>query len=127
VSKHACVVPGLYHLVIPPEQAWLNAEHRGCDTAQLKVPFLVEYLGDRLMIDQLDAQGGAEWTAEDVFEVEPCNVEVRFRHHEWSAYAKLVFAGDKVTATATRAMVQVSQGGELWKCEVANPMAWVER
>ena len=38
------------------------------------------------------------------------------------------FAGDKVTANATHAsMRMVNKSGDVGRCEIASPMAWVER
>lgn len=129
-SKHACVTQGMYALVVPAEQAWTSTERgRSCEAAVARVPFLVEYLGDKLVVDQIDPDGSAAWAAEDVFvdEADPCNVEVRFRHDEWYVYAKVTFGGDKVTAEVTSASVQVSQGGDVWRCEIRDPMSWVEK
>jgi hypothetical protein len=129
-GKHAaCVTPGVYELVVPAEQAWdSDTEGVSCDEATLRIAFLVEPFGDSLAIDQLDADGTAAWGAEDVFEVGPCAVEVRFRHHDQQAYTQLAFAGDKVTANATRASMRVvSKGGDAGRCEITSPMAWVER
>lgn len=125
-----CVVPGTYKLVVPPEQEWMPLESgRHCDTARVEVKFLVEYLGDKLVLDQLDPDGSAAWAAEDVFvdEADPCNVDVRFRHDEWYTYAKITFAADKVTAAATSANVEVSEHGDVWRCQIQNPMSWVEK
>jgi hypothetical protein len=129
-SKHACVTQGMYALVVPAEQAWQATEGgRNCETAAVRVPFLVEYLGDKLVIDQIEPDGRAAWAAEDVFvdEADPCQVEVRFRHDEWYVYSKIYFGGDKVTAEVTSANVEVVQGGDSWRCEIRTPMSWVEK
>lgn len=125
-----CVVPGMYQLEIPSEQEWHALESgRHCDTAAVKVRFLVEYLGDKLVLDQLDADGSAAWAAEDVFvsDEDPCNVEVRFRHDDWYTYTKITFANDKVTAATTSANTEVFDRGDVWRCEIRNPMSWVEK
>ena len=125
-----CVVPGMYQLAIPSEQEWRPLESgRTCDKAEVKVRFLVEYLGDKLVLDQLDADGSAAWAAEDVFvsDEDPCNVEVRFRHEDWYTYTKLTFANDKVTAATTSANTEVFDRGDIWRCEIRNPMSWVEK
>lgn len=129
-GKHAaCVTPGVYELVVPAEQGWeSDTEGVSCDEATLRIAFLVEPFGDSLAVDQLDGDGTPAWGAEDVFEVGPCAVEIRFRHHEQQAYTKLAFAGDKVTAEAMHASMRVvSKGGDAGRCTIATPMAWVER
>lgn len=125
----SCVTPGVYELVIPTEQAWESTDDaQSCDEAIVRIPFLVEPFGEHLSIDQLDADGRTAWGAEDIYEVAPCQVEVRFRHHDRQAYAILAFSGDKVTAEATHATVKmVGKSGDVWQCEIRNPMAWVER
>lgn len=127
--SEVCVRSGIYTLVIPSEQEWKSAEGRSCDTAIVRVPFLVEYVGDKLVLDQLDADGNAAWAAEDVYvlDTDPCSIEVRFRHDDWYTYATITFAGDKVTATGSSASVSVSGGGDVWRCEIKNPMAWIEK
>ena len=127
-----CVTPGMYELVIPAEQEqpWVPLERgRACDNAVVKVRFMVEYLGDKLVLDQLDRDGSAAWAAEDVFvsDEDPCNVEVRFRHDDWYTYSKLTFSGDKVLATTTSANTEVFDRGDIWRCEIRNPMSWVEK
>ncbi|MBA3457736.1 MAG: hypothetical protein H0T42_31935 [Deltaproteobacteria bacterium] len=129
-GKHAaCMTPGVYELVVPAEQAWdSDTEGVSCDEATLRIAFLVEPFGDDLAIDQLDADGTAAWGAEDVFEVGPCALEVRFRHHDQTAYTRLAFAADKVTATAMQASMRVvSKSGDVGRCIIDSPMAWVER
>jgi hypothetical protein len=127
-SKLWCIQPGRYELVVPNEQAWVASnQNQSCDKASLKLPFLVEYVGDELVIDQLDAKGDAAWAGEDIYETAPCEIEVRMRHHQSYVYAKLVFAGDKVTASATRASVEIEDAGGEWTCTVTSPMIWVER
>ena len=127
VAKDACIKPGIFKLVVPAEQAWTSDDGKGCEHALLEVRFLVEPFGDRLSIDQIDADGNAEWAAEDVYQDNPCEAEVRFRHDQWYTYSKFTFAGDAITATVTHASMQITATHDSWRCEIANPMAWVER
>lgn len=122
-----CVKPGVYELIVPAEQDW-TSDNKDVTCEELRIAFLVEPFGERLAVDMLDRDGTAAWGAEDVFEDGACAVDVRFRHHEQSAYTKLTFAGDQVTATATHARRRmVSKGGDVGQCEIVSPMAWVER
>jgi hypothetical protein len=120
VGKHAsCVTPGVYELVVPAEQAWSSDAQDRVPRRTIRRPALDRHARCR--------RHGA-WGAEDVFEVGPCAVEVRFRHHEQTAYTQLAFAGDKVTANATSASMRVvSKGGDAGRCSISGPMAWVER
>lgn len=127
-TKHACVRPGRYELVVPNEQTWTSSDTtQSCERATLTLPFLVEYVGDKLVIDQLDPQGDAAWAGEDVYELAPCQVEVRLRHFESYVYARLVFDGDRVTATASSTSVQLEHGGRAYRCVAYDPMIWVQR
>lgn len=127
-SPHECVKPGRYELVVPAEQEWeSDTPKASCDAASLRLPFLVEYVGDELAVDQLDDKGDAAWGAEDIYEVEPCKVEVRFRRFESYAYARLTFAGDSVTADASSVNVEMGEVGARWRCRAKQPMAWVEK
>jgi len=129
-SPNACVKPGTYELVVPAEQEWeSDTPKASCDAASLRLPFLVEYVGDDLAIDQLDDKGDAAWGAEDIYTdpAEPCSAEVRFRRFESYAYARLTFAGDSVTADATGVNVEMGEVGARWRCKATQPMAWVER
>jgi hypothetical protein len=127
-SAEACVKPGLYELVVPAEQGWTpDIKDRSCESASLRVPFLVEYIGDQLVIDQLEADGDAAWAAEDVYTVAPCQAEVRFRRFESMAYIRLGFAGDTVSAEATSVNVRMGEVDDRWRCVATEPMAWVER
>lgn len=122
-----CVKPGIYELVVPAEQAW-TSDNPDVTCEELRVAFLVEPFGERLAVDMLDPDGTAAWGAEDVFADGACAVDVRFRHHEQSAYTKLTFSGDQVTATATHASRRmVNKGGDVGRCTIDSPMAWVER
>ena len=127
-SPEACVKPGLYELVVPAEQAWTpDVKDRSCETAELRAQFLVEYIGDKLVVDQLEDDGDAAWAAEDVYTVAPCQAEVRFRRFESMAYVRLGFAGDQVSAEATSVDVRMGEVGDRWRCRADTPMAWVER
>ncbi len=130
-GEHACVTPGVYKLVVPSEQAWLSSvpdKNADCSEATLEVPFLVEPWGDKVIIDQLDADGTASWGAEDVAVVGLCEFDVRFRHRERMVEARITFSGDKVTAEASYATAQVvTKHGDSWRCTIPTPMAWVER
>lgn len=120
-----CVKPGIYELVVPAEQEW-TSDNEDVTCEELRIAFLVEPFGERLAVDMLDPDGTAAWGAEDVFADGACAVDVRFRHHEQSAYTKLTFAGDQVTATATHAKRRmVNKGGDVGQCSISNPMAWV--
>jgi hypothetical protein len=126
-SKLYCVKPGRYELSVPNEQAWKSDnKNMSCDKASLKLPFLVEYVGDELVIDQLDEDGTAAWAGEDVVEKGPCEYWVRFRHHNSWISANVTFAGDKVTASAKTASVVIEEQGGRWTCEAPDPIAWVE-
>jgi hypothetical protein len=126
--KHACIAPGRYQLVIPAEQAWNPLDGGTCDAASIKVPFLVEELGDKLSIDQLDDDGSAAWAAEDYVETGDCSVQIQFRHRDYMTMADLTFGGDKVTAKALSARVSVIEsGGDKHSCQIINPMVWVEK
>ena len=124
-STRACLLPGKYQLVVPAEQEWVPSE--GCDTAQIKVPFLVEEFGDKLSIDQLDDDGTAAWAAEDYSEEGPCDVVLRFRHRDYTVLTKLTFGGDKVTAAPITVNVQVVDKGDTRRCTATSPMGWVEK
>jgi hypothetical protein len=127
-SPQACVKPGVYELVVPSEQAWTpDTKDRSCETAGLRVPFLVEFIGDQLVVDQLEDDGDAAWAAEDVFTDGPCLAEVRFRRFESMAYIRLGFAGETVSAEATSVDVRMGEVGGRWRCIANEPMAWVER
>ncbi|HEY5927389.1 MAG TPA: hypothetical protein VIV11_37150 [Kofleriaceae bacterium] len=127
-SPQACVKPGLYELVVPAEQGWTpSIKDRSCETAELRVPFLVEFIGDKLVVDQLEDDGDAAWAAEDVYTVAPCQAEVRFRRFESMAYIRLGFAGDTVSAEATNVDVRMGEVDDRWRCVANEPMAWVER
>jgi hypothetical protein len=126
-SKLYCVKPGRYELSVPNEQTWKpDNKNMSCDKASLKLPFLVEYLGDELVIDQLDDDGTAAWAGEDVVEKGPCEWWVRFRHHRSWIAANLTFAGDKVTASAKEASVVIEEQGGYWTCVTKDPVVWVE-
>jgi len=127
-SPQACVKPGIYELVVPAEQTWIaDTKDRSCETAELRVPFLVEFIGDKLVIDQLEDDGDAAWAAEDVYSVAPCQAEVRFRRWESWAYIRLGFAGDTVSTDALSVEVRMGEAGDRWRCVAKEPMAWVER
>jgi len=125
--KHACIKPGRYQLVVPAEQAWKGLDGGTCEEATIKVPFLVEEFGDKLSIDQLDDDGGAAWAAEDYMETGPCSVRLQFRHRQYMTLAELTFDGDKVGATALSASVSVVEKGDNHRCQIINPMVWVEK
>jgi hypothetical protein len=126
--KRACIQPGRYQLVVPAEQAWESDDGGKCETALIKVPFLVEEYGDKLAIDQLDDDGSAAWAAEDYSEIGPCEVLLRFRHRDYTTHTRLTFGGDKVTAGALSASVNVIEsGGDKHRCRIDDPMAWVEK
>ncbi len=126
--KRACIQAGRYQLVVPAEQAWTSDDGGKCDTALIKVPFLVEEYGDDLLIDQLDDDGSAAWAAEDYATLSPCEVILRFRHRDYTAQTRLTFGGDKVTAAALSATANVVEsGGDKHRCYIADPMAWVEK
>src|SRR5262245_39829015 len=127
-SPQACVKPGLYELVVPPEQPWTpDPKDRSCETAGLRVPFLVEFIGDKLVVDQLEEDGDAAGAAQDVYTVAPCQAEVRVRRFESMAYIRLGFAGDTVSAEASSVDVRMGEIGDHWRCRADTPMAWVER
>ncbi len=126
-GKRACIQPGKYQLVVPAEQEWFAADKGSCDNAAIKVPFLVEELGDKLSIDQLDDDGTAAWAAEDYSEQGECEVLLRFRHKDYTALTKLTFGGGQVTAAALSVSVQVLDKGDTRRCIAENPMAWVEK
>jgi hypothetical protein len=127
-SPQACVQPGIYELVVPAEQAWKpDVEDRSCEAAGLRIPFLVEFIGDKLVIDQLEDDGRAAWAAEDVFDTAPCQAEARFRRFDSYAYIRLGFAGDTVSAEATSVDVRMGEVDDRWRCRAVEPMAWVER
>lgn len=118
----------MYELVVPVEQAWdPDIPDRSCEAAGLRIPFLVEFIGDTLVIDQLEADGDAAWAAEDVFQVAPCQAEARFRRFESYAYIRLGFAGETVSAEATKVDVRMGEVDDRWRCRAIEPMAWVER
>ena len=125
-SKRACIQAGRYQLVVPAEQAWKAADKGSCDNAVIKIPFLVEEFGDQLSIDQLDDDGNAAWAAEDFIEKGPCEVLLRFRHKDYTVMTTLTFGGDKVTAAPEFASVQILDKGDTRRCEISDPMAWVE-
>jgi hypothetical protein len=126
-SKEYCVTPGRYELSIPNEQAWKpDNKNMSCEKASLKLAFLVEYLGDELVIDQLDDDGTAAWAGEDIQKKSPCEYWVRFRHYKSWVSADLTFAGDKVTASSKIASVKIEDQGGRWTCEVKDPVIWVE-
>jgi len=126
--RHACIKPGRYQLVVPAEQEWKAEDGGSCDNAIIKVPFLVEELGDKLSIDQLDDDGSAAWTAEDYGLVGDCEVVLRFRNREYTAQTRLTFGGDQVTAALISASIQVLDKGDSRRCRVTgSPMAWVEK
>jgi hypothetical protein len=126
-GKRACIKPGKYQLVVPAEQEWHAADGGSCDNAAIKVPFLVEELGEKLSIDQLDDDGTAAWAAEDYREQGECEVLLRFRHRDYTALTRLTFGGDKVTAAPLEASVQVLDKGDTRRCRATSPMAWVEK
>jgi hypothetical protein len=125
-QTRACLKPGRYQLVVPAEQTWHGLDGGKCDTASLNVPFLLEELGDKVSIDQLDDDGNAAWAAEDYAEEGPCKVLVRFRHEEYMTLTELTFGGDVVTAVPKWASVTVLENGDPHRCQIWDPVAWVE-
>src|SRR5262249_25154063 len=114
---------------IPAEQEWQSAEHGGdCTDTSLTLPFLVEPFGDELLVDAMDPDGTASWSAEDVGRGGPCAIIARFRHREHTASMKLAFSGEQVTAEGLGVTVEhVTKGGDVFKCSLEHPMMWVER
>ena len=127
-SPRACIKPGVYELVVPKEQPWQQATtERSCNEATIKIPFVVDFIGDKLSVGQIAEDVDPSYVSTHVVEQGTCGANVLFQRIESSASVELTFDGDKVTAAAQQLDIYIGEPGDRWQCTAQQPVATVSR
>lgn len=121
----ACVPAGIYKLGVDPKAAWKNKEpddDRDCTDRWIDVFVQVEPYGDTVAITNrdFDPPHGERYGSDKLTKLDECTANLELSGEGYELAAKLTFATDKITATASSVSVQVVEDGDdgenIWDC-----------
>ncbi|MFN0248828.1 MAG: hypothetical protein ACKV2T_18205 [Kofleriaceae bacterium] len=125
VKGPSCVVAGIYKIGVDPKVKWKNKlpdDDRDCDDRWIDTFVKVEPYGASVAISNrdFDAPYGERWGNDKVSKIDECNANLDLSGEGFEIAAKVTFAADKITATASNVSVQVVEDGDdgenLWDC-----------
>ncbi|MGE3768315.1 MAG: hypothetical protein AB7L94_39060 [Kofleriaceae bacterium] len=122
----ACIAAGIYKLGVDPKAAWKNKDaedDRPCDADRwIDVFVKVEPYGDTVAITNrdFDPPYGERYGSDKLTKIDECTANLELSGEGYELTAKVTFATDKITATASSVSVQVVEDGDdgenLWDC-----------
>jgi hypothetical protein len=129
VKGPACVTAGIYKLGVDPKATWKNKvpdDDRDCKDRWIDTYVRVEPYGDTVAISNrgYDPPHGEHSGSDKVTKIDECNANLELSGEGYELAAKVTFAADKITATASSASVQVIEDGDdgenIWDCEAKD-------
>lgn len=121
----ACVTRGIYKIEIAKAAKWKNSDasdDRPCEDPWIAVNFLAEPFGDTVAVSlrEFDAPYKEQWGDDKVTKTGECTADVDLQGEGFKLTAKLTFAADKITGTASLADQQIVEDGDegenIWNC-----------